>query len=191
MVFGYTVAEDPIKLIRFLKITEALSRDENLFIEASIGTKGVHWEWQGEGPGSGAVNIPPFDDATKLQNEGLVPPRFVEKLNLFPAYLDDERQRKYWPPNKANIIDRFTPQEWGVQDVLGRDDAVSALAPTLSRLKAKQMTRFAEFIVGGRDLSEWDTWVQTFLEEGGREAIEQYRVFYGEAMSLAKEMEQK
>jgi putative aldouronate transport system substrate-binding protein len=189
IVFGYTAADDPLKLIRFLTITEALYRDESLFIDACIGRQGVHWDWQDGDPAEGAVSIPPYDDPDKLADEGLVPPRFVEKLNLFPVYLDDDKQRKYWPPNKAGIIAKYTPITLGVQDVVGRDDALPSIGPTIARLKAKQMTRYAEFIVGDRDLDEWDAWVQAFLNEGGRDAIGQIQQFYAESLDRAREME--
>jgi putative aldouronate transport system substrate-binding protein len=188
-VFGYTVAEQPIKLIRFLKITEALFHDEALFIKACIGEEGVHWEWQDGDPSLGAVNIPPYDVAKNLADEGLVPPRFVEKLTLFPAYLDEAQQRKYWPPNKAYLIDNFTPIAWGIQDVVGGDSALPSVGPTMARLKAKQMTRYAEFIIGDRDLKDWDKWVAECLREGGEDATEAVKVFYRESVALARNME--
>ena len=190
IVFGYTVADKPIKLIRFLKITEALYNDIDLFIEATIGKRGLHWDWEGDGPGEGTKSVAPYVNKDVLIREGLKAPLFVEATPIFPAYLTQKQQSKYWPKGKEEIINKYTPVEFGVQDVFGKWDAIIGTGDVMNKITSKQMTFFSEFIIGDRDLeTEWDVWLDTFSDIGGQELIEKAKAFYQKTEELKKEME--
>ena len=58
-VFGKQVAAAPEKVVRMLKIFEALAVEEKLFVEVRMGQRGVHWEFDAE---RGLYHLPPYDD---------------------------------------------------------------------------------------------------------------------------------
>ena len=52
-----------------------------------------------------------------------------------------------------------------------------------------QQTAYAEFIKGDRDLSQWDSFVDAFLDRGGRVVQEKMWTYYQEIKKTEKEID--
>ena len=62
------MASTPEKVIRMLKIFEALATDEQLFLTSRMGKEGVHWQYDDE---LGLQLLPPYDERNAAQKNVL------------------------------------------------------------------------------------------------------------------------
>ena len=175
VAFGAHLARKPEKVVRVLRMLEAIAEDEAFFLEMRMGQRRVHWDFDAE---RGLHVLPPYDarDGDKKQLINLT-------LNLATGYFS--------PCGAApDLVDRYLPQpliehrrryqrpEWALMDVFGKPDVVPSAGRYLRDLRQMQLTVFAEIIKGDRELAYFDTFVEQWLAQGGAHMLEEARQLY-------------
>ncbi len=174
-VFGKQVAAAPEKVVRMLKIFEALAVEETLFVEVRMGQRGVHWDFD---PERGLYHLPPYDDRnvalkhlTTLNVDG--PGGFFSPCGVRPAIAD-----KYLPTAMLQHRERYQHPEWAQAGLFGKPDVVPSSIKHLRDLRNLQMTAYAEIVRGERDLDYFDAFVAEWMERGGAEMLREAREIY-------------
>ena len=174
-VFGKQVAAAPEKVVRMLKIFEALAVEETLFVEVRMGQRGVHWDFDAE---RGLYHLPPYDDRnvaskhlTTLNVDG--PGGFFSPCGIRPAIAD-----KYLPTPMLQHRERYQRPEWAQAGLFGKPDVVPSSIKHLRDLRNLQMTAYAEIVRGERDLDYFDAFVAEWMERGGAEMTQEAREIY-------------
>ena len=85
----------------------------------------------------------------------------------------------------------YTPIEWSDRCFFGdaQDLAPASISSIIKSLIGFQQMAYAEFIKGDRDFSQWDSFVDEFLNRGGREVQEKMWTYYQEIKSTEKEID--
>ena len=172
--FGRHLAQNPEKVIRVLKMLEAMMTDEQLYIESSRGKQGEHWEYRDPavGPNSGTTNLPPYDDRNAYNRAVLG--------TYFNPCIHPDFETQYTPREELAFASTYNRPEWALTDILGKPDSVPSAGKYMGDLRSMQLTVFAEIIRGDRELTYFATFVEEWLARGGermlREADELYRI---------------
>ena len=171
--FGRHLANRPEKVIRVLKMLEAMMADEELYIASTRGKRGLHWKYRDPeiGPNSGVINLPPYDD------------RNVERRSVLGTYFNPgihpQFEDKYTPREELAFRDTYNRPELAMTDLLGKPDSVPSAGKYMGDLRSMQLTVFAEIIRGDREVDYFETFVEVWLARGGaqmlREADELHR----------------
>ncbi|MDE2707146.1 MAG: hypothetical protein OXI35_18930, partial [Gemmatimonadota bacterium] len=174
-VFGKQVAAAPEKVVRMLKIFEALAVEEKLFVEVRMGQRGVHWEFDAE---RGLYYLPPYDDRNVANKHLIVlnvdgPGGFFAPCGVRPAIAD-----KYLPTAMLRHRERYQRTEWAQAGLFGKPDVVPSSIKHLRDLRNLQMTVYAEIVRGERDLDYFDDFVAEWTERGGAEMTQEAREIY-------------
>jgi len=168
IVFGRHLAEEPEKVVRVLKILDAVATDEAFNIVSKFGIRGTHWDYRDPkvGPNSGVKALEPYTD-----------PNMAHRCLLGSL----EAGTILSPCGPMDVIERHTPRkelafnrtyrkpEWAWKDVLGKPDSVPSAGRYLLDLRNYQMTVFAEIIRGDREAAYFDTFVSEWLRRGGEQ----------------------
>ena len=184
--FGRQLEQEPEKVIRVLKMMEAIASDEALYMEARNGKRGQHWDYNpktyiradGKKKKEGIIQLPPYDeDDRRRQN-------MAELLGgtcafYFASTLEQVYDETYWAVADREWYERNKRTEWGMMNVLGKSDVVPSSGRTLGDLVNYQVTTFIEMVVGDRDIDDFDHFVSEWRRRGGdvilEEANEMYR----------------
>ena len=172
---GKHLEKEPRKVIRILKMLEALTTNEALAREARMGKRDLHWEWS---PDRGVYLLPPYNGAT-LANQEMLSNNSAESGGFFaPSSMPTAMSRQLLAQGVLEFRATYQRPEWGTMNVLGKSDVVDSASDYLEDLRQFQATAFAEMIRGDRDLSYFDTFVKLWRQRGGdvltREANEMY-----------------
>ncbi len=174
-VFGKQVAAAPEKVVRMLKIFEALAVEEKLFVDVRMGQRGVHWEFDAE---RGLYPLPPYDDRhaaskhlTVLNVDG--PGGFFAPCGVRPAMAD-----QYLPTAMLEHRARYQRPEWAQAGLFGKPDGVPSSIQYLRDRRNVQRTAYAERVRGERALDSFDDFVAEWMERGGTERTREAREIY-------------
>ena len=216
LTFGRQMATQPEKIIRWLRMMETILSDEKLMVLCGLGVEGVHWRWQQPGeinnnnvdknendgfnegstpltyisdPESVIVAIKPYGTPYKRRQQGLT--SFLElgsSIVHVPVPMDI--RNKYISKTRKEWERVYAPIEWNDRCVFGdaQDLAPASISSKIKGLIGFQQMMFAEFIKGDRDLNQWDSFVDAFLDRGGRVVQEKMWTYYQEIKKTEKEI---
>ena len=167
LAFGRQVEQHPEKVIRVLKILDRISMDEKLYMQASRGRHGVHWDYRvpdtgepGTGPSSGIRYLPPYDDVNVYKQE-------VLGSFFGGGGLDPDIEDKYTWVKEIQFRSRYRDPAFGVTDLFGKVDIMPSAKRYFADLSNWQQTIFAEIIRGDRDLDYFETFREEWHRRGG------------------------
>ena len=141
-------------------------------------------------PESVIVAIKPYGTPYKRRQQGFMP--FLElgsSIVHVPVPMDI--RNKYISKTRKEWERVYVPIEWNDRCVFGdaQDLAPASISSTIKGLIGFQQTAYAEFIKGDRDLSQWDSFVDAFLDRGGRVVQEKMWTYYQEIKKTEKEID--
>jgi putative aldouronate transport system substrate-binding protein len=168
--FGSHMAATPEKVIRMLKIFEALATDEELFLASRMGKEGVHWEFDEE---LGLRHLPPYDERNAAQKHVLNLTLDGASGFFSPCAIRSEIADKYLAAEYLQHRSKYQKPEWGIADVFGKVDVVPSSIKYLRDLRNLQMTVYAEIVRGDRELDYFGTFVEQWMALGGAEMLQQ------------------
>ncbi|WP_019909166.1 extracellular solute-binding protein [Paenibacillus sp. HW567] len=153
---GANAVKEPGKLETILRILDYVSAnpDPNEAAAMAFGVQGKHWTWTDTLP-ENIVILPPYDTMINYQNEiganiGMtIPVKQEGRREQWASTLGLEQDGIY------NALEVATP-------------SLAKYAPELIKLKNKA---YISFITGERPLSEFDNFVQEFMDSGGAEVL--------------------
>ena len=151
LTFGHQLADQPQKILRWLRILETLQKDEELMLHAQAGIEGVHWRWQtpgeepvkdrenfeisGEGfnhltyitdPESVMVTLEPYENIVKRHRNGLSITPWNESTSLVHFSNTENFKRKYKSKTRLAWMKKYTPIDWA--------DIIPTASPTCTIL---------------------------------------------------------
>lgn len=170
-VFGRQVAQHPEKAIRVLKMLEATTTNETLFVESKIGRRGIHWELVDPALGKegGIRYLPPYDQP-QTARESVLPGMpdlaggtFFNLGNCGPPRLYNQ----YRPRGLVESLRTAQNAKYGIRDIFGKSDAVPSAGIYLKNLRDYQQAVFAQIIRGDVGIGAFDDFVKGWNERGG------------------------
>ncbi len=163
--FGKQVKDDPVKVIRVLRMFEEVAKDRELFIQSRLGERGKHWDWSAE---RGVFPLPPFDK------------RGEDKKNLIGAGAPEGAYGFFTPSSVPlsytnhlladgvqEFRKKYRKQSWGFRSVIGKPDVVESAPRYLQDLMKFQTTAYLEIIMGDKPLDYFDEFVEEWKGRGG------------------------
>jgi putative aldouronate transport system substrate-binding protein len=172
--FGSHLAKNPGKVEMLMKMLETIATTEELFVAAMLGKKGVHWDFTDPAKPSGATKfLEPYTEFNKRLDEV-----GVREMSESPycAVWVPEVYEKYLDPLAIEYA-RHNP---GYFDALLQIPfaAQTKYAPDLDKLTAET---FLAIITGKKPISEYDSYVQTWMKNGGEEMTRAAQALYDKA----------
>ena len=169
--FGRHLEQQPEKVIRVLRMMEAIATNEELYLQARFAEQGTHWHYT---PEKGRESLPPYDEDQRLSGAELL----TSSIFFFPSTIDPIYDDKYNSQADTTWHETNRKHAWAMKNVLGKSDVVPSASRYLGDLRLWQMTVYVEMIVGERPLSEFDAFIGEWNERGGEiltaEANEMY-----------------
>ena len=170
-VFGRQVADHPEKAVRILKMLEAVTTNETLFVESKIGRRGIHWEYidPAVGKEAGIRYLPPYDQPQVARREVLPSTPDLAGGAFFNLSNcgDPAIYNQYRPRGLVESLDTYQNPKYGIKDILGKSDAVPSAGVYLKNLRDYQQAVFAQIIRGDVGLDTFDAFVKGWYERGG------------------------
>ncbi len=184
IVLGRHMAKEPEKVIRLLKMWDAIASDETLAIENQIGRKGVHWDWADPavGQGSGVRMLPPYDQKRKREEEGLTDPTVLSGAG------DTAIFEKYLPKSEIEFDNTHKKIEWGKSDLFNWPDSVPRADEFLQDLVHLQQKYYAEIITGKKSIDEFDDFVRKWHTQGGDILLAEAQKLYDTRTEILKKL---
>lgn len=213
-VFGRQVAEQPQKVLRWLRMIETALNDEALMVQLTLGKEGLHWRWQPPATGneqvrdevtdekleeeyglithsaypeSTTVSLPPYDTWMKRIRQGLVYDLWSSDLySLLGISAPVKVQQRYQSKEQSRWAEKYRKREHGDQCIFGDAELLAPLdiAADIKRLITFQQSAYAAFIKGERNLAQWEAFVSEFQQLGGEVVTRRMRERYGEMQLL-------
>ncbi len=165
IVFGSHLENDDAKIRKWFNIWDELLNTEEWSVFIYHGDEGITYRRRDDGF---LEWIPPYDTFEKRAEYG---------MNYFP-----------WVPN-YDIYDTATKDgDWIAQErakAIGPMDAISgyplrAWGEYKVALDTIEEQNFIRFITGARPLSQWDQFVEEWMNAGGRQVLEEARQVYAQ-----------
>ncbi|MBT4820530.1 MAG: hypothetical protein HON70_32780 [Lentisphaerae bacterium] len=169
--FGKQLEQRPEKVIRVLRMMEAIAKDETLYMQARYGERGVQWD---SNAAEGIVTLPPYKDDSRKRAAELLP----STIFFFPCSLEQVYDDRYRAAHERQWLQRYKRSEWGMMNVLGKSDVVPSAGRLLGDLVTYQLTTFIEMIVGDRNVDEFDAFVTEWRRRGGDVIVEEADTMY-------------
>ncbi len=170
LVFGAPTAKDPAKVVRLLRLLDALVTDEDLFVESKVGNRGLHWDYAApaRGKASGIRMLPPYDLPHVAKREAIVNAGELGAGGFFSPNCGDPRiYNKYRTPEELEFIQSYKLVEYRIRDIFMKPDVVPSAGELLGNLRNFQETTYAEIIRGEKDLDYFDRFVEQWNQRGG------------------------
>lgn len=182
--FGRHLRENPEKIIRVLKIFDAMALDEDFGLESLMGKKGLHWDHD---PKSGTFLHEAFE-GSKGQAELLgafnyLGVGYFRLFGLNPSQIDALESDQ-----TRSFNQKYRRSEWGISNVLGKTDVVESAAKVLADLRVFQEVFYIEMIRGQRPMSDFDIFVEEWLRKGGTEILEEAQTVVAEREAMYKQL---
>ncbi|AEE96527.1 extracellular solute-binding protein [Mahella australiensis] len=181
VVFGAPLAQEPDKMAKILQMMDTILSDEELAIRVYWGEKGRTYDFidAAKGPSGGLKYLPPYDtDPNARAKEGIG--YFFQ--NLYPVY--DWALPSITAKYRSQDLYKLNMELANWQE--GRDALMRPYLPSAAQYQGNldklKTTAYSEFITGQRSLSDWDKFVNEWLDQGGRKLTEEAQQFYEENM---------
>ncbi|MEI6422395.1 MAG: extracellular solute-binding protein, partial [Lentisphaerota bacterium] len=160
LVFGSHMVDSPEKVIRILRMFDAIYSDEDTYVKFFIGKQGLHWDFKKDSPEKKIVALPPYDNKFVMENEGALTP---ENLIQFG---DSEIIAKYMNGTEADFDMKYRNPEWAGCDIF-MGGTVNQSEKYMGALRLLQLQNYAEIISGRRPLSDFEGFVAKWRNQGG------------------------
>ncbi len=170
LVFGRPTVAHPAKVVRLLKMFNALAVNEDLFVESKIGKRGLHWDFvdPAVGKASGIRFLAPYDSPHAARREAIVPSTDLGGGGFFsPNCGDPAIYNKYRTPEEVAFVATHRLVELRIRDIFMKPDVVPSAGELLGDLRNFQETTYAEIIRGEKELEDFDAFVAEWNRRGG------------------------
>ncbi len=165
IVFGKHMEKDEAKLRRFFQIWDELLNTEKWSVFLYHGDEGVTYKWNDK---KEVEWIPPYDTFEKREEYGMNYFSWVPNYDIYDgatkdgAWINKERAKAIGP---MDAISGYPLDAWGKYKV---------------NLQTIEEKAYIGFITGQRPLSEFDDFVEEWLDAGGNVVLEEARAVYRE-----------
>lgn len=166
LMFGAHLAESPEKVVRVLRMLNAMAQDEELFLAGRLGKRGLHWEWNEV---KGLIALPPFDSRYHASRELLFwnPEPWLSWGYYVPFGASAELTDRFRTAEHRAFDAKYRRPEWAQYDALGQPEAVPSAELYLTDLVQLQVTVYSEIISGRKPLDAFDAFVRDWHRKGG------------------------
>lgn len=184
VVFGKQMAQKPDKVIRVMKMLDALDSDIDLYVKSKVGEKGKHWDWKDPkvGQGSGIKLLPPYDERYTREKEGFLDP------TVFGEDADPDFVKKYQPTETLKFNQEHRNPAWGRPDLFNWNSTVPKSDEHLKDLIHLQQVYFADIITGKRPLSAFDEFAERWHKQGGDVMLEEAQKLYDSRIGILRKL---
>lgn len=176
--FSKALEKEPEKVIRVLHMLNAIALDPELATTLLIGERGTHWDFDAQ---QGLHELAPYvgrgNDAELTGTSRIGSIGFFMVSGLPPEVL-----QRYRTQEENAIYETLANPDWGISNALGKTDVLESSGSSLGDLRLLQMRYYTEIIRGNLPLDAFETFVELWLDRGGREILE-------EAQALLRERE--
>lgn len=175
LVFGRHMEQEPEKVIRILRMFDAIYGDEETYINYNIGKQGLHWEYavDADGKKKRIVSLSPYDNRFVREKEGLLAPEGLIGTG------DPEIIEKYISRAETEFNKKYRNPEWAQGDIF-MGGSVNQSEKYMGGLLLMQEQYYAEIIAGRRPMVDFDEFVRKWEKQGGGILKEEANRMYGE-----------
>ena len=181
LVFGRHMLNNPEKVVRILKMFDAIYADEETYLKFFLGKQGLHWDYKKDSPEKMIVALPPYDNKYVMEKEGSLTPG-----NLI-QFGDPEIIAKYISRTEMDFNMKYRNPQWAWGDIF-MGGTVNQSEKYMGGLNLLQLQCYAEIISGRRPLSDFDGFVEKWKRQGGDILIGEANRMY---FDLRKEISEK
>lgn len=183
LAFGPQLRDEPEKLARILQLIERLASEEQFFMAARVGERGLHWEWTAE---QGLMLLPPYKgDTTRTQRELLASdPDVTASWGYFTPFGRPDLAEKWQAAAERTFNASFRRREWALQGALIRPEIVAGAEDLLGDLVQLQSTYYSEIIQLRRPLEDFEHFVELWYRNGGRVLTENAQQLFEEKKQI-------
>ena len=183
LTFGRHVAREPHKVIRVLRMFEALATDEELHLAARFGKRGEHWYYDEE------LGIRPLPKYEGNRTAHLIA-MGIDQGNSFFASNGGwpELVEKWSTPQAREHRARYQNRTVAKADLFGKPGVLPSAGLYLERLQDLQIAFFLGVIRGDRDVEEFDDFVKDWRHSGGDVLLEEAREMYRVKQEIFREV---
>ena len=182
--FGIQLQSQPKKVIRILRMLNTIAGDEKLCLQAKMGKRGFHWDYAKDG---GVELLGEFDtNSYKMQTQLLN--RSGQGCHFYypPGYLETFEGGAIKKESEFN--ETYKKPEWSIMNIFGRTEILPKTSHNLAKLRRLQEKTYAEIITGEKPLDYFDTFVEKWLDLGGRELLKEANQFFSTRDEIFKKM---
>ena len=168
LCFGKQLEAQPEKIKKYLQVFNDVFDRENMdYINYGIEGETYHYNQE-----TGVEWIPPYDQEEKRDEYGI-------GLYMFPRCFNDYDLLAKYVTQPKYLELRQDAQTHGI----GVGDVIEPLYRPVYDDKVEILDKIyknahIDFITGARDLSEWDTFTQEWMDAGGKEVLEEAQAVY-------------
>ena len=181
IVFGRQLENDLPKMQKIMTMLDTINSDEETALRVVWGEIGRTYDYNDPeiGAKSGLKFLPPYDiDSNERAREGISANCFFNMLQPQNNWALPSVTDKYMPSDYLEKRDELASFET-TRDVLLRPYLPSS--PMYQKtLEKAQVMAHVQFITGERSISEWETFVQEWLSQGGERLTQEAQAFYEE-----------
>ena len=157
-----------------LDMLETIATNEELFVAAMLGERGLHWDFTTEGADSGATKfLPDYTDFNKRLGE--VGVREMSESPYCPVWVP-EIYRKYLDPQAVE----YASQNPGYFDMIGNGVTFASQIEYGADLDNYTKETFMNIITGKQPIESFDEYVKTRYANGGQAMTEEAQRMYDE-----------
>ncbi len=183
LTFGLHLADEPHKVIRVLRMFEALATDEQLHLETRFGQRGEHWEFDDE------LGIHPLPKYEAYRNRYLLAlgigqgPSFFISNGAWP-----ELVKKWSTAGEKAYRARHQDRAVARADIFGKPGVLPSSGLYLEKLQDLQIAFFLGVMRGDRGIEEFDDFVVEWRFSGGDVLLEEAREMYRAKQQIFREV---
>jgi len=171
--FGKQMQQQPEKVKKVLEIMEAMRNDEQVFLDAGVGVKGKHWDYNtASDPQSGIKFLSPYDDVAKLATEGL-------RNNFDTLFAGGPAPAIFEKALGKASVEQMNLYNKPVWDIFGKSDVLPSSGKYWGDLTKLKLEAYTQIVRGDKPISYFDEFVKQWNDMGGaqleKEANELYK----------------
>ncbi|THF84578.1 extracellular solute-binding protein [Cohnella fermenti] len=170
--FGKQMEQQPEKVKKVLEIMEAMRNDEQVFLDAGVGIKGTHWDYNTPSdPQSGIKFLPPYDDTAKLATEGL-------KSNFDTLFAGGPAPAIFAKALGQTNVEQSLLYNKPIWDIFGKSDVLPLSGKYWADLTKLKLDAYAQIVRGDKPISYFDDFVKQWNDMGGAELEKEANELY-------------
>ncbi|MBD2847523.1 extracellular solute-binding protein [Paenibacillus sp. IB182496] len=172
--FGKQLEDHPEKMQKALEIMNEAVTDQEMFFTLAFGEEGTHWEYvNGTDFKEGITAIPPYDDPSVLQEEGIGMSRgasFFGHSGIYDFY------EMYTGASIMELNNMYL--DGSMYDIFGKPDILPSAGQYWGDLQKLKTETYAKIIRGDQPVDYFDSFVQQWNEMGGEQLREEGQALY-------------
>jgi putative aldouronate transport system substrate-binding protein len=162
--FGRQLEKHPKKVIRVLRMLEAIASSKEQLQAVTHGQRGVHWDISED---EGIHLLSPFSTDRALQKRELLRGGAEGSLFYFPSGIA-ELYPEHIPADERKFNATYRDPKWSLSNAIGKADVLPSAERHVDYLRSFQMKVYAEIISGERPLDYFEDFVRMFMAKGGK-----------------------